>query len=107
GLADRLTQGLGDCAVPYVAVIEFGHHRVPSGDLIANDVDGSADVVLYTCVGALQGLATRREPALERDDLATYVEICTSSRGPPAGSHGLSLLRTNSAKTRFSACFER
>src|SRR5580704_7178156 len=88
GLADRLTVCLGDCVVPYVAVVEFGHHRVPSGDLIADDVDGSGDVVLYTCVGASQGLATRRELALERDDLVTYVEICTPSRCPSAGGHG-------------------
>jgi hypothetical protein len=45
-----------------------------------------------------QGLATRRELALERDDLVTYVGLCPHSRSTSASSHCLSLLRLNSAK---------
>src|SRR6266852_3498174 len=103
GVPNRLTDWLRDSVVADVAVIELRHHGAACGDVAADDVDGLADVVLHVREGALQGLATRRELALEGDDLVTYVEFCGRSRCASANSHDLSLLRRKSAKTRFSA----
>ena len=48
----------------------------------------------------------RRKLALERDDLVPYVAFRPNSRSRSATSHGVSLLRRNSAK-RFIRADER
>ena len=53
--------------------------QAPPGDPAATSLRmlsaGSTDVVLHVCVGAFQPLAIRRERALERDDLVTYIHF--------------------------------
>src|SRR6202040_2534218 len=93
GFTNRLTECFRDGAVAYVAVVELRHNGAPCGDIFADGADGPADVVLHLREGAFQCVATRRELALERDDLLTYVELWTHSRCLSANSHGLSLLR--------------
>ena len=72
---NRLPNCLGDVALPNVVVIELGHHRAPCSDVSEDGVCRSTDVVPHVCVGAFQSLAIRRERALERDDLVTYIHF--------------------------------
>jgi hypothetical protein len=86
GFPDRLTDCLRYCVVPYIGVIEFRHHGAPCSDLAEDNVDSSLDEVPHVFIGTVQDLATRRELALERGDLVTYVDLFPLSCS--ANSHG-------------------
>src|SRR4029434_6258572 len=76
GVTNQLTDCVRDCVVPYVSVVELRHHGAPCIDIPEDNVGRSFDVVPYVCIGAFQGLATRRKLALKCDDLVAHVNLC-------------------------------
>ena len=76
--ANRSSNVLRDLAVSYVLILELRHDR-PAGSGLRDDaVSRSTDMVLDVRIGTPQRVTIRRQPALERHNLVTYVHGSTS-----------------------------